>query len=77
MCMTNTSEQTIPEVALSGADPQEPEETPSVQLSLQRMFDDALSEIEALHQGWLVKSAAIADGQWSKRAETLPAPIPL
>jgi hypothetical protein len=66
--MTNTSEQTIPEVVSGGVDPQEPEEAPPVQPSFQRMFDDALSEIEALYQSWLVKSAAITDDQWRKLA---------
>ena len=67
--MTNKiDERSRPEVVPSDGNAEETDETASVQLLLQRMFDDAMSEIEALHQGWLVHSAAIAADQRNKRA---------
>ena len=66
--MTNKiDERILPQVTPGDVDPRGTEETSSVQLSIQRTFDVAMSEIEALHQGWLVKSAAIADERRTQR----------
>jgi hypothetical protein len=68
---TSIIERSVTEVTPSDAHTRVTAETSLAATPAEPMFDNALAEIEAVHQGWLVKAAAIADDYSTSREGVL------